>query len=114
MIDFSKIKLKGGWAMDRARFSDHARQVFEFAIPFRREGLKLGDDALWGMRFNDNGSVLARLESMFTEEEFMACPGLRIDSALTDAAQADHWYTHEKDYEWPDMPQDDCEDNEDE
>jgi len=91
-------KVKGGWSMNREKFSDHAREVFEFAIPHRRQEVKLGDGALRGTRFNDNGLVLARLESMFTEKEFMVCPGLRIDSALTDAAQADHWYEHEIDY----------------
>lgn len=85
--------------MDRVLFSDAARKVFEIAVDHRRQVLKLSDDALRGVRFNDNGAILARLESMFSEGEFMACPGTRIDAALTDAAQSDHWYTYEKKYD---------------
>lgn len=98
-------KVKGGWAMNRELFSIDARSVFEVAVNHRRLGIVLSDDAIRGVRFNDDVAILARLESMFTEAEFMACPGTRIDSALIDAAQSDHWYTNEKDYDWPDMPE---------
>src|SRR6266853_1088126 len=91
-------KLKSGWAMNREMFSSKARNVFDVAISHRRIMIKLADDVLRGHRFNDDSAILARLESMFTEEEFMACPGLRIDSALIDAAQTDHWYAREKDW----------------
>lgn len=97
------VKTKGGWTMDRERFSDEAIKVLEVAIDHRRQGLKLGDDALRGVRFNNNDAILARLESICTESEFMECPGLRIDNALIDAVQSDRWYATEKDYgdEWP-------------
>lgn len=102
-------KVKGGWTMNREKFSDNARTVLEVAINHRRLGLKLPDDALRGVRFSDDGAILARLESMFTEAEFMACPGLRIDSALIDAAQSDHWYTYEKKYDCDYGPSDETE-----
>lgn len=92
-------KIKSGWAMNREQFSDNAKKVLEVAINHRRLELKLPDDALRGLRFNDDDAILARLESMFTEAEFMACPGLRIDSALLEAAQSDHWYQYEKKYD---------------
>lgn len=93
------IKVEGGWTMDREIFSDDAKKVLAVAINHRRALLQLPGDALRGMRFNDDGAILARLESMFTEAEFMACPGLRIDGALRDAAQSDYWYEHEKRYD---------------
>lgn len=107
--DIRMGKLTSGWAIDRETFSDAARKVFSVAVNHRREGLRLPDDAERGGRFGDDGAILARLESMFTEAEFMECPGMRIDSALIDAAQSDHWYNHEKDYEMPEMEIDDDE-----
>ncbi len=108
------MTIKGGIALDRVAYSEAARSVFDIAVNHRRLGLKLGDDALRGMRFGSDSGVLARLESMFTEGEFMACPGTRIDAALIDAAQSDHWYTHEKDYEMPECLSDETEIAEDE
>lgn len=93
------IKLQGGWSMDREKFSGDAIKIMEIAIDHRRQLLELPDDAMRGMRFKSNSSILVRLESMFTEAEFMECPGLRIDAALLDAARTDHWYEFEKDYE---------------
>lgn len=100
-------KVTNGWTMNREKFSPLARSVFEVAVTHRRIGLKLPDDALRGMRFGNDGAILARLESMFTEGEFMACPGTRIDAALIDAAQSDHWYETEKNYEERDYGQSD-------
>lgn len=87
-----------GWATNRMRFSDGARILFFSTVGDRRRGLKLPGGTLRGSRFLDDEDVLARLESSSTEVEFMECPGLRVDSALIDAAQADSWYSHEKDY----------------
>lgn len=92
-------KVDSGWTMNREKFSEAAVKVLEVAIDHRRLGLKLPDDAMRGPRFGDNGAILARLESQCTEEEFMSCPGMRIDSALIDAAQSDHWYEYEKKYD---------------
>ena len=92
-------KLKGGWAMDRTPFSTLARNVVEVAIGSRRSRAALPDDALADVRFKDDGAILARLESMFSEEEFMADIGPCIDKALLDAARSDYWYTYEKKYE---------------
>jgi hypothetical protein len=52
-----------------------------------------------GPRFNNNDMVLLRLESNFTEGEFMKCPGLTVISMLIDTAAADYWYSHEKQYD---------------
>jgi len=62
-----------------------------------------------GMRFKDNGAVLARLESMYDEVEFMANPGPCIDHALQDAAESDYWYHHEKKYDCDYGPLDETE-----
>lgn len=106
-------KVPGGWSMDRTPFSQVAREVLAAMLNARRLGLRLADDAERGMRFNDDNAILARLESMFTEGEFMACPGLRIDSALTDAAQSDYWYNHEKDYGDDETPETEIAEDED-
>jgi hypothetical protein len=92
-------KVENGWTFSRERFSIAALKVFDIAIDDRRMRLLLGPKTLRDMRFNDNAAILARIESMYTEKEFMVCPGLRIDNALVDAAQADWWYQYEKEYD---------------
>ncbi len=99
MIDFSKIKLAGGISTERERFSPAARRVFDVAVNHRRQGLMMHERTLRGTRFNDDAAVYARLESMFNEGDFMACPGARIDAALMDAASADYWYQYEVSYD---------------
>lgn len=110
------MKIKSGWAMDREKFSEHARAVFDVAIAHRRANVSLpgevpqnqrfggsGGETLRGARFKDDTAVIARLESMFTEVEFLADVAGRIDYALTDAARSDHWYEFEKDYGGPEV-----------
>lgn len=92
-------KVKGGWTFNRERFSDDARKVFDVAVNHRRLFVKLTNDVLRGSRFNDDEAILARLESMFTEGEFMANTGPCIDKALEDAGQSDWWYKYEKRYD---------------
>ena len=105
------MKLKSGWSFDREVFSKHARAVFDAAIADRRVKVSLpGEIALnqrfggmegetiRGTRFNSYDAVLARLESMFTEAEFLGEIEYCIDYALTDAAKADHWEKYEEDY----------------
>jgi hypothetical protein len=85
--------------MERKLFSEDARDIFAMAVGHRRMILQLPVDAMKGTRFNSDESVLARVESACIEAEFMACPGPSIDRALTDAAQSDWWYAHEKRYD---------------
>lgn len=92
-------KVDSGWTMSREIFSENARKVFDIAINHRRLELKPPNDAMKGVRFHDDRAILARLESQCTEEEFMSCPGMRIDHALVDAAQSDYWYEYEKKYD---------------
>ena len=87
-----------GWKTDRTSYSVVAKELALFLMSQRRQSLALSKDAMRGMRFYDNDCVLARLESNYTEPEFMKCPGLAVDAMLTDAARADWWYTFEKDY----------------
>jgi hypothetical protein len=111
------VKVQGGWTMDRERFSDHARKVFDIAVNHRRLLVFLPHSTLRGDRFNSDLHVWARIESMFTEGEFMLCPGPKIDAALIDAAQADHWYTFEKRYDddhYGEYTGEECEVDEDE
>ena len=85
--------------MDAPKYSlPVARYAFE-QIENRRPLVDIGADAERGVRFKDNRSVLIRLESNFTEEEFMADTVGTVDAMLIDAAQSDYWYTFEKKYE---------------
>lgn len=106
-------KVKGGWSMDRVLFSEQARKVFDIAVDHRRVGLTLHRDAERGVRFKDDKAILARLESMFDEVEFMANVGPCIDKALQDAGESDYWYRHDKDYEGPEMAETEIAEGED-
>jgi hypothetical protein len=106
-------KTTGGWTMNRERFSDSALNVFELVVSHRRLFVVLPDDAMRGVRFNSDQDVLARVESMCTEAGFLDCPGRRVDKALVDAAQADWWYTYEKQYDDPYIPDTESEDEND-
>jgi hypothetical protein len=94
------MAINGGIDLQRKPYSTHAKDIFDIAIDHRRSGLVLPSNASKGARFNDNTSVLARLESMSTENDFIKCPGIRIDSALIDAASSDYWYQTEKKYDY--------------
>ena len=88
----------GGWRVDRIRYSYEATDLAVRLMAQRRPTLVLPEEAERGSRFSDNGAILARLESHYTEVEFMACPGLAVDTMLIDAGKADWWYSNEKDY----------------
>lgn len=107
MTDLFKIKIESGWAMYRDLFSEQARRVLDSMIDSQRSALKLPTNTLRGGRFNDNAGILARLESRFSEEEFMGCPGPCIDKALIDAAQSDWWYDTQKDYGYDSLTEED-------
>lgn len=90
--------MKGGWTMDRVKYSEWALYVAVRLIERRRPYMQLPDDAERGVRFNSNDAILARLESNYTEIEFNVCPGLSVEAMLLDAAKSDYWYAHDKDY----------------
>lgn len=102
-------KISGGWLIDRELFTDAARKMLDVAISHRRAMLALTGDAERGVRFSGNSAILARLESYYTEAEFMANVGPCIDKALIDAAQSDYWYNHEKKYDCDYSPTDETE-----
>jgi hypothetical protein len=89
---------KGGWKMDRVRYSYAATELAVRLMAQRRPMLVLPEEAERGSRFYDNEAILARLEAHYTEVEFMACPGLTVDAMLIDAGKADWWYTNEEHY----------------
>jgi hypothetical protein len=65
-----------------------------------RECFQVTGDAIKGWRFSNDGAVFDRLESMFSEEDFLMFPTERLNAALLDAAQSDHYYTYEKEYDY--------------
>src|SRR5882672_2583521 len=94
-----KMKLiKGGWIFDRARYQPAVERFARQLIDERRPFLILPNEAERGVRFNSDDAVMARIESNYTEEEYMSCPGLATDAMLLDAARSDSWYAHDKDY----------------
>lgn len=101
-------RIKGGWSMDRVAYQPAVVRFTQRLMLERRLLLLLPDDAERGCRFNSDDAVMARIESNYTEEEFMACPGLAVDAMLADAAKSDYWYSHEKEYydNWADQAED--------
>jgi len=91
--------IKGGWAFDRTAYSLPIMKYLVNEIENRRSTVVLPEDTEIGMRFKDTHCIVVRVTSNYSEEEFMACPGLVIDSMLIDAARADFWYNHKKQYE---------------
>jgi hypothetical protein len=68
------------------------------AIDRLRPVVFLGPRQSAGRRFNDAEHVLAILESVTTQATFELYPLASIEGALREAASADYWYEHEKDY----------------
>lgn len=99
--------LRGGWTIDRIAYSPIWQHTARELIPVVRRTLDdLPSDALQGIRFRDNESILVRVESMFSEPEFMTSPRACISAALVDAARSDYWYANEKDYgDEPELPE---------
>lgn len=52
-----------------------------------------------GHRFHSDQSVVERIASVATEQEFMAQPMDWVVDALRDCAGADYWYTYEKQWD---------------
>ena len=107
------MKIAEGVYVNRATFSEYARKVFDIAVNHRRSLIVLPSNTDRGLRFNDNTHILSLLESMVTETEFMACPGLAIDGSLIGAARSDFWYVNEKEYDgdsYEDEEDIDCDD----
>lgn len=87
-----------GMRMDAVKYAEPVRRYALEQIRNRRDSFVLPAEAEKDVRFKDDAGVLWRIESHYTEEEFMACPGVAVDAGLLDAAQSDWWYNHEKDY----------------
>ena len=94
---------KGGWTFDRIRYQSAVERFARRLIDERRPFIRLDGGAARGARFNSDDAVYVRVESNYTEEEFMACPGLAIDAMLADAAKSDWWYANEKEHDSPEM-----------
>lgn len=88
--------------MDALKYSDDVRALAREFIILTREHVQLPADAERGVRYDYNDGVLWRLEGMFTEDEFLNDAVHAVEMALIDAAKSDYWYSHEKEYEWPD------------
>lgn len=91
--------VKGGWTFDRVPYQPAVRRFISHLAQGQRQLITLSDYAERGARFNSDDALIARLESHYSEEEFMACPRLAINIMLDDCAKSDYWYEHEKTYE---------------
>lgn len=78
-------------------------------IPVVRKTVVLEPREMAGLRFKDDSTVMWRLESMFTDEQFGLDPVGCVDKALHECAMSDYWYEVEKKYEDEDteVPTDD-------
>ena len=90
--------IKGGMRIGAANYIEPVQRFAIGEIRNRRDSIPLPKDTLRGGRFNNDEAILWRLESNYTEEEFMSCPGLAVDAMLIAAAGSDWWYTYEKEY----------------
>lgn len=101
---FNKKGMTNGWRPDRVKWGLRASITFlKLVASVRtefRNALAAGKLAghMCGGRFRDNRRLVIRMQSGFTEAEFLLEPELIIYDALKDCASADHWYTYEK--EW--------------
>jgi len=93
--------IKSGWMLDRVKYQPAVERFARRLMDERRPFLSLPEGAERGVRFNSDDAVMARIESNYTEEEFMSCPGLYIENMLIDAAKSDFWYSYEIDYNDP-------------
>jgi hypothetical protein len=95
------MKLQGGLDMNAERFSDDVREVVKDLLPHVRLVAQLPKEAEAGPRFHSTDTMLWRVESMFSEDEFLREPLKVIEAALIDAARSDWWYAHEKECDYP-------------
>lgn len=89
------------------RMTTTTRQVLDQVLPEAREAFRafassdLGRAGRYelGYRFDSNDTVERRITSAIeAEAEFLADPRAWALDALRDCAEADHWYTYEKDW----------------
>jgi hypothetical protein len=99
----SKIKCNG-YSSNAYEYSHTAKQqafeLFNELRPILRQELKkrFSVDLHAGRRFENNDSVSLRLFSAATEQDFLENPRQWAWAALEECAEADHWYTYEKDW----------------
>lgn len=73
--------------------------------------MELRADESGGVRFRDNGYVLAVLESNYTIEQFEQDPDIVVEGALRECARTDYYYENER-HDEDDFPEeDDCNDD---
>jgi hypothetical protein len=93
-----------GMKIGAKHYSDNAVKRLNGLIDDRRTrfkaeyafALKKRNELYIGSRFNDNEKILWVLESKVNEYKFMLTPELYIDNVLLGAAEADYYYTLEK------------------
>jgi hypothetical protein len=93
------MKLQGGMDMEAGKYEPEIQALALELIGHTRDVVKLPSDAEKGARFNNTTEVLWRLESMFTEDDFLGDTIHTIELALLDAAKADYWYANEKEWD---------------
>jgi|SRR5579872_212179 len=98
MEEHKLIKVTNGWTTDYEIFSEATIWIFNKFLDSRRELFVCSEDAIRGERFTNDSRVLLRLQSMFSEQDFLARPQQCIDAALLNCAKSDRWYAFEKDW----------------
>jgi len=100
------VNLCNGITSPRERYSLSKIASIKKMLPIARERLikEFGDidhdrGILAGSRFNNDDSIVARLESVVDQNTIKAVGWEQvIRGALIDAMTADYWYMYEKDY----------------
>lgn len=87
-----------GIFLQRDLYTPETKDYAVSLISEMRRIIVLPEQTMKGRRFNDNESVLSRIESAAREEAFKIDPVKFANIALVDAAQSDWWYEYEKDW----------------
>ena len=84
---------------ERIGYDGETKQLALDRIRAYRQAVVFSNDMEDGMRFRDDAYVLATLETLATQKEFLKFPMTCVDEALEEAAKSDHWYNQEKVYD---------------
>ena len=100
-----------GVQVPRERFSQPSSDLIVSLLPDIREAyiFQIREKtheimAIDGSRFNSDSTVIATIESAYSEDDFLKMTHMVITDALIDCAQRDYYYAYEKTY--GDMPTD--------
>jgi len=102
-MNYQFLNVCNGYSFSREEYSLPTISLFKERYKDLKDHAKqlLGgrNDVWFAERFHNPSDVLGRITSVAYEHEFLKNPDEWILDAFRDCAQADYWYTFEKNYE---------------